>query len=145
MVDTENLSHKDLTVQSKKMDELVSENESLRGEVQALQLQVATLQKPVTNSTGMSEKEASSRIAELEKENGRLTAENQRLTKLSLVSSQVQLVILSYNICATLLSFVLFVSVNFRSYVALGIMGKLAISHCYYSTTNHVISVVVSS
>ena len=93
-MDTENLSHKDLTTESKKMEELVSGNESLRGEVRALQLQVAMLQKP-TDSTGMSQKEASSRIAALEQDNGRLISENKRLTELSRSASQVWPAILS--------------------------------------------------
>jgi len=94
VVDTENLSHKDLTTDSQKMEELRSENESLRGDVQALRLQVASFKDSSTNSSanssGMSEKEASSKIASLEQENRRLASENTRLTKLSQSASQVR-------------------------------------------------------
>ena len=91
MVDTENLSHKDLTADSQKMDDLRSENESLKGDIQSLRLQLSSVKDSrVAYSSGMSEKEASSKIASLEQENARLASENERLTELSQSASQVR-------------------------------------------------------
>ncbi len=90
-MDTENLSHRDLSAtDSKKMEELATENDSLRGELQSLQLQVASLKEsPPVVTTGISEEEASSRIAVLEQENQRLSSDNERLTELSRSAAQV--------------------------------------------------------
>lgn len=97
MVDTENLSYKDLiTADSGKMEELVSENQTLRGQIQALQQQEDSRREVAESVDGR----ASAQVDILEREKQVLISENEHLKKLAQSASQVEK---EYYACTVLL------------------------------------------
>ena len=94
MIDIENLSHKDLASDSRKLKEMMAENQTLQDQLQTLQQQVASQDthkdketKEVKNDEDVDGKASAQEVLLREKEV--LVSENERLKNLAQLASKV--------------------------------------------------------